>query len=49
MMGDFDLATRPPDLETIRLLLLLAKELYEATGTWPSATALQTAMKRPGL
>ena len=36
-----------PDLETLRLILLLVRELYEATGIWPTATQLRAALRRP--
>lgn len=35
------------DLETIRLILLLTKELYEATGRWPTASDIRAAMRHP--
>ena len=35
------------NLETLRLILLLVRELYEASGQWPSATELRAALRRP--
>ena len=35
------------DLETIRLILLLAFEIYDATGHRPTATELRAAMRHP--
>lgn len=35
------------DLETIRLIALLQREMYEHTGAWPTATALRAALRQP--
>ncbi len=35
-------------LETLRLVIELVKEFYEASGRWMTATELRAAMKRPG-
>jgi hypothetical protein len=35
------------DLETLRLILMLVKELYEASGVWPTATTLRAALRKP--
>ena len=37
-----------PDLELLRLILLLTRELYELRGTWPTATELRAALRKPG-
>lgn len=38
-----------PSLEVIRLILLVQRELYEATGSWPSAAAVLEKLRKPGL
>ena len=35
------------DLETLAMLIVLIRELYEATGQWPTATALRAALRKP--
>jgi len=35
------------DLDTLRLILLLVKEIYEASGIWPTATQLRAALRKP--
>lgn len=34
-------------LEDLRLILLLTRELYEASGDWPTATTLRAALRKP--
>lgn len=46
-MSEFQRATGL-DVDTLRLLILLLKEVYEHEGRWLSATELRSLMLRPG-
>lgn len=46
-MSNFEQATGLT-LETLRLLILMLKEVYEQEGRWLSATELRSLMLRPG-
>ncbi len=35
-------------LETLRLIIDMIRELYEASGRWPNATELRAALRKPG-
>ncbi len=47
--GSWDLAYDENfSLETLRLIIDLVKEFYEAAGRYPTATELRAALKKPG-
>ncbi len=47
--GSWDLAYDENfSLETLRLIIDLIRELYEASGRWPSATELRASLRKPG-
>ena len=41
-------AAADQELDHLQLILLLVRELYEASGRWPSAKELQRALRHPG-
>lgn len=37
------------DLETLRLVALIVREVYEHEGRWPTATEIRAKLHRPGV